>query len=62
MTMKMMARTNQKSYLNNYKGETWTEVKSSIGFYPGGCRETITFPDGFKCRIDKCEVIYVFDK
>lgn len=60
--MIMMAKTTEKSYLNNYQGEDWAEVKPGYGYYPSGRRETVTFPSGFKCKADRCTIVYVFEK
>lgn len=60
--MKLMGRTSEKSYLNNYKGESWQEVKECYGYYPSGCRKCVKFPDGFKVKVELCELVYVFDK
>lgn len=58
--MKLMAKTNEKSYLNNFKGENWQEVSECFGYFPSGRRECVRFPDGFVCKIERCEVCYVF--
>lgn len=58
--MKMMARTVEKSYLNNYQGESWQEVKTCYGYFPSGRRECVQFPDGFKVKVERCEICYVF--
>ncbi len=60
--MVLMARTNEKSYLNNYKGENWAIVKEGTGFYPSGKCKTVTFPSGYKVKADRCELVYVFEK
>lgn len=60
--MKTYARTNEKSYLNNFQGETWQEVSLTTAWYPSGNRESVRFPSGFVCKADRCEIVYVFDK
>lgn len=60
--MKMYARTNERSYLNNYKGESWQVVTTTYNYYPSGRRECVRFPSGFECKADRCEICYVFDK
>lgn len=59
-TMKMMARTNEKSYLNGYKGEDWAEVTTCYNRFSSGRKECVKFPSGFECRVDRCEVCYVY--
>lgn len=58
--MKMMARTAEKSYLNNFNGETWQEVKTCYRYFPSGCRECVRFPSGFCVKVERCEICYVF--
>lgn len=58
--MEAWARTNEKSYLNNYKGEEWQRVKEVFCRYPSGYRKCYQFPDGFICKADRCEACYVF--
>ncbi len=60
--MVMMAKTSEKSYRNNYQGEDWAVVSTCYNFYPSGRRECVRFPSGFECKIDRCEVCYVFEK
>jgi hypothetical protein len=60
--MKMYARTNEKSYLNNYQGEDWQVVTTIYHRYPSGLRECVRFADGYVCKVDRCDVCYVFDK
>lgn len=60
--MKLMGRTNEKSYLNNGKGEAWAEVKECVRRYPSGWRKCVTFPDGFHVKVELCELVYVFEK
>ena len=58
--MKLMAKTNEKSYLNNFKGEEWQEVTECMAMFPSGKRPCVRFADGFICKINRCEVCYVF--
>lgn len=58
--MKTMARTNEKSYLNNYKGESWQEVSIIKRHLPSGYRECVQFSDGYCVKVELCEVCYVF--
>ena len=60
--MKLMARTDNKSYLNNYKGEDWAPVIECYQSFPSGIRKCVRFPDGYKVKVEDCELVYVFDK
>lgn len=60
--MTLMARTNAKSYLNNYSGEGWAPVTECYRRFPSGNRLCVRFPDGFVCKADRCELAYVFTK
>lgn len=60
--MKLMARTSEKSYLNNYKGEDWAEVKECRSWFPSGLRQCVKFPSGYVVKVDRCELAYVFEK
>lgn len=60
--MKLMARTTEKSYRNNYKGEDQAVVAECYKSFPSGVRPCVRFPDGFICKADRCELAYVFDK
>ena len=60
--MKLMARTSEKSYLNNYKGENWAPVTECRRWFPSGNRLCVRFPSGFVCKVDRCELAYVLDK
>ena len=51
----LMARTNEKSYLNNYKGEDWAPVKVVYKYFPSGQRECYKFPSGFCVKVEYCE-------
>ena len=42
--MKIYARTNNKSWMNNYQGEDWQVVTLTHGFFPSGRRECVRFP------------------
>ena len=59
-TIKTYARTNEKSWMNNYQGENWQEVSLTYAWYPSGRRETVRFADGCVCKVDRCEIVYVF--
>ena len=52
----LMARTNEKSYLNNYNGEAWQVVELVEKRYPSGIRKCVKFADGFIVKIEKCEI------
>ena len=58
--MKLYARTSQKSYLNNHQGEDWQEVRETQAPYPSGWRDVVEFQDGFRCKVEYCELAYVF--
>lgn len=60
--MKLMGRTDSKSYLNGYKGEGWAEVKECYKNFPTGRRLCVEFPDGYIVKADRCELAYVFEK
>lgn len=53
---KIYARTNERSYLNNFNGEDWQEVEEVRRHYPSGFRKCYKFADGFICKADRCEV------
>lgn len=59
-TIKTYARTNEKSWMNNYQGEDWQEVSLTYAWYPSGRREAVRFTDGCVCKVDRCEIVYVF--
>ena len=59
-TIKTYARTNEKSWMNNYQGEDWQEVSLTCACYPSGRREAVRFADGYVCKVDRCEIVYVF--
>lgn len=52
----LIARTNEKSYLNNYRGEDWAPVTVTYMHYPSGYRKCYEFPDGFRVKAELCEV------
>lgn len=58
--MKLMGRTNEKSYLNDGKGETWQEVKECYDYFPSGRKLCVVFPNGHIVKADRCELVYVF--
>lgn len=60
--MKIYARTNNKSWMNNYQGEDWQVVTLTHGFFPSGRRECVRFPSGYTPKVKDCEIVYVFDK
>lgn len=60
--MKIYARTNNKSWMNNYQGEDWQVVTLTHGFFPSGRRECVQFPSGYMPKVEDCEIVYVFDK
>lgn len=55
MIQMMMARTSEKSYLNNYKGESWAVVSEVYRHFPSGLRKCYKFPNGFCVKIERCE-------
>lgn len=59
-TIKTYARTNEKSWMNNYQGEDWQEVSLTYAWYLSGRREVVRFADGYVCKVDRCEIVYVF--
>lgn len=59
-TIKTYARTNEKSWMNNYQGEDWQEVSLTSAWYPSGRREIVRFADGYVCKVGRCEIVYVF--
>lgn len=59
-TIKTYARTNEKSWMNNYQGEDWQEVSLTYAWYPSGRREAVRFADGYVCKVGRCEMVYVF--
>ena len=59
-TIKTYARTNEKNWMNNYQGEDWQEVSLTSAWYPSGRREVVRFADGYVCKVDRCEIVYVF--
>ena len=59
-TIKTYARTNEKSWMNNYQGEDWHEVSLTSAWYPSGRREIVRFADGYVCKVGRCEIVYVF--
>ena len=59
-TIKTYARTNKKSWMNNYQCEDWQEVSLTSAWYPSGRREVVRFADGYVCKVDRCEIVYVF--
>lgn len=61
-SMKIYARTNNKSWMNNYQGEGWQVVTLTHGFFPSGQRECVRFPSGYAPKVEDCEIVYVFDK
>lgn len=60
--MKIYARTNNKSWMNNYQGEGWQVVTLTHSFFPSGRRECVRFPNGYMPKVEDCEIVYVFDK
>lgn len=54
--MTLMARTNEKSYLNNYFGEAWQVVEIVYERFPSGVHKCVKFADGFIVKIERCEV------
>lgn len=52
----LIARTNERSYLNNNKGEDWAPVTLVRRYYPSGLRKCYKFPDGFIVKVEYCEV------
>lgn len=60
--MKLMARTSERSYQNNYKGEDWAEVTETMVRTPSGLHKAFRFPSGYAAKADRCEVAYVFEK
>ena len=52
----LMARTNEKSYLNNYNGEAWQVVELVEKRYPSGICKCVKFADGFIVKIERCEI------
>lgn len=60
--MKLMGRTNEKSFLNGYKGESWAEVKECRKWFPSGLRQCVKFPSGYTVKMERCELVYVFEK
>ena len=59
-TIKTYARTNEKSWMNNYQGEDWQEVSLTSAWYPSGRREAVRFADEYVCKVDRCEIVYIF--
>lgn len=59
-TIKTYARTDEKSWMNNYQGEDWQEVSLTSAWYPSGRREAVRFADGYVCKADRCKIVYVF--
>jgi hypothetical protein len=60
--MKLYARTKRRSYLNDYRGESWQAVTVKHIRYPSGEYECVRFIDGYECKAIHCDVCYVFDK
>ena len=60
--MKLYARTNEKSYLNGFNGEEWQEVQECRHWFPSGNRKCVRFADGFVCKVERCEIVQVFNK
>jgi len=58
--MKLYARTNEKSYLNDFQGEDWAVVKEVFRWFPSGRRLCFQFPSGYVVKADRCECCYVF--
>ncbi len=55
MIKMMMARTSEKSYLNNYKGEDWAVVREVHRHFPSGWRRCYQFPSGYCVKVELCE-------
>lgn len=51
----MMARTSEKSYLNNYQGEDWSPVHVVYRYFPSGRRKCYQFPSDFCVKVERCE-------
>ena len=58
--IKTYACTNEKSWMNNYQGEDWQEISLTSAWYHRGRREAVRFADGYVCKVDRCEIVYVF--
>ena len=54
--MKIYARTDRKSYLNDYQGEQWQEVSLTTKRFPSGVCECVQFADGFIVKKEFCEI------
>ena len=54
--MKYYARTNEKSFLNNYQGEGWQAVTIISKRFPSGVYECAVFPNGHIVRTNRCEI------
>lgn len=59
-TIKTYARTNEKGWMNNYQGEDWQEISLTSAWYLSGRREVVRFADGYVCKVDRFEIVYVF--
>lgn len=54
--MMYYARTNEKSYLNAFKGEPWQAVEIVQKRFPSGLKKCAKFPNGFTVKLELCEV------
>lgn len=58
-TIEIWARTNEYSYLNDGERGRWVKAYLTTGYYPSGCRECVQFPSGFRCKVERCEIVQV---
>ena len=52
----VIARTNQKSYRNGFRGEDWQIAKCGYRKFPSGLQKCVIFRDGFACKMSDCEI------
>lgn len=62
-TMKMYARLKTLEFYHGPEMAGWHEVTKVQHYrFPSGMRECVVFGNGKAHKVDRCEIVYVFDK
>lgn len=62
-TMRMYARLKTLEFYHGPEMAGWHEVTKVQHYrFPSGMRECVVFGNGKAHKVDRCEIVYVFDK
>lgn len=62
-TMRMYARLKTLEFYHGPEMAGWHEVTKVQHYrFPSGMRECVIFGNGKAHKVDRCEIVYVFDK